>query len=132
VKFVWGFDNLKDVLEVIAIPLVIALIGIYLPKRLENAKSLAREQALTNLVRREIEEAKPFSTNKKLTKWADHLNKRFIHESIVNSANENVDFILNMPPDLIYHHPFRPGGRADTDSRSMTVQWLQKYVSAAV
>jgi dienelactone hydrolase len=40
------------------------------------------------------------------------------------------------PYDDDYHerkfHPFRPGGRADKDSRSMTVHWLQKYVSAAV
>jgi dienelactone hydrolase len=40
------------------------------------------------------------------------------------------------PYDDDYHerrfHPFRPGGRADKDSRSRTVQWLKKYVSAAV
>jgi dienelactone hydrolase len=29
-------------------------------------------------------------------------------------------------------HPFRPGGRADKDSRQKTTEWLKKYVAAAV
>lgn len=40
------------------------------------------------------------------------------------------------PYDDDYHerqfHPFRPGGKADKDSRSRTVLWLKKYVTAAV
>ena len=29
-------------------------------------------------------------------------------------------------------HAFRPGGKADTESRKKTVEWLQRYVAAAV
>ena len=29
-------------------------------------------------------------------------------------------------------HPFRPGGKADTQSRKRTVEWLQQYVAASV
>ena len=40
------------------------------------------------------------------------------------------------PVDDDYHerkfHPFRPGGKADRDARSKTVEWLKKYVDGAV
>ena len=40
------------------------------------------------------------------------------------------------PVEDDYHerkfHPFRPGGKADKESRSQTVAWLKKYVLAAV
>jgi dienelactone hydrolase len=40
------------------------------------------------------------------------------------------------PVEDDYHerkwHPFRPGGKGDRESRSRTVEWLKKYVAAAV
>lgn len=40
------------------------------------------------------------------------------------------------PNDDDYHerkfHPFRPGGKADKESRSMTVQWLKKHLTGTV
>ena len=41
-----------------------------------------------------------------------------------------------VPNEDDYHerkfHPFRPGGKADTESRKKTVEWLQLHVAAAV
>jgi hypothetical protein len=35
-------------------------------------------------------------------RWPEHLNKRFVHEEIFGNVSENRDFILSLPPNLIY------------------------------
>lgn len=111
-----GFDSLKDVIEVLIIPLVIFGLGIWLPKLFENQK----RNTFINLIRREIREMTPFPTLQQMQnpektpqvkdkmegitgRWPEHLTKRFVHEQIFNNVSDNRDFILSLPPDLIYH-----------------------------
>jgi hypothetical protein len=94
-----GFQNLKDALEVLIIPLVIFGIGAWLPWGLERQK----RRVFINLIRREFSEMAPdpkaATTN---GRWDKHLKKRFIHEEIFGKPSENRDFILSLPPDLAY------------------------------
>jgi len=101
----WGFDNLKDVIEVLIIPLALGGLGVFLPKYLEKIRSDHREEAFIKLICRELKEMAP--KDPKSTKdqkiWTDHLHKRFIHEEIFGNPSENRDFILSLEPDLTYH-----------------------------
>jgi len=41
----WGFDNLKDIIEVLIIPLALGGLGVFLPKYLEKILANRREEA---------------------------------------------------------------------------------------
>ena len=96
----WGFDTLKDVLDVVVVPLVIFGLGIWLPRQLE----LQKRRAFINLIRRELGEMAPDPIIPESTgQWPKHLKKRFLHEAIFSKPSENRDFILSLPPDLAYN-----------------------------
>ena len=100
----WGFYTLKDFLDVIFIPLVLVGIGAWLPAKLERLKTNARKTAFVNLIYRELQEMGPRDPKRTAGQkiWADHLQKRFIHEEIFRNPSENRDFILSLEPDLTY------------------------------
>ena len=96
----WGFHDLKDVLEVIIIPLVLFAFGVWLPRLWERQK----RKAFINLIRRELEEMEPDPKSRVSGgRWDQHLKKRFIHEVIFGNPSENRDFILSLPPTLAYN-----------------------------
>lgn len=95
-----GFETIKDVLDVIIIPIAIFAIGALLPRLFESAKT----HKFRALIKRELGEMEPKPDQpKEGGKWCQHLGKRFIHEEIFENISENRDFILSLPPDFAYN-----------------------------
>ena len=95
----WGFETLKDLLEVVIVPLTVFALGWMLPR----AQELRRRQTFRKLIVKELGEASP--DPKAATPgvpWHAHLQKRFIHESILKDVSQNRDFVLSLPADLAY------------------------------
>ncbi len=96
----WGFDNLKDILDVVIVPIALFALGMALPWWFARSKRVA----FVNLIRRELREMEPEPEPKKEGgNWHDHLTKRFIHEEIITNPSEHRDFILSLDPDLAYN-----------------------------
>jgi hypothetical protein len=94
-----GFKTLKDLLDVVFIPIVIIVLGVLLPRMFERRK----RRNFRSLIKRELEEMKPDPEKQSYGKnWPQHLGKRFIHEEIIKKPSENRDFILALPPKLTY------------------------------
>jgi hypothetical protein len=94
-----GFDTVKDILDVVIVPVVIFALGAMLPHIIE----LGKRRRFLALIRREMMEMKPRPLDKeKEGRWHLHLKKKFIHEQIFEKPSENRDFILSLPPDLAY------------------------------
>lgn len=95
-----GFMNLKDVLDVVVIPLAVLALGWLLPLMLE----WRRRTSFEALIKREIAEIAPSPSEPQPgLAWHQHLRKRFLHEKILENASENRDFILSLDADLIYN-----------------------------
>jgi hypothetical protein len=95
-----GFDTVKDILDVVIVPVVIFALGAMLPHIIE----LGKRRRFLALIRREMMEMKPRPLDKeKEGRWHLHLKKKFIHEQIFEKPSENRDFILSLPPDLAYN-----------------------------
>ena len=96
----WGFDNLKDVLDVLIIPITVFCLGVWVTRRLERQK----RDMFVSLIGREYDEMAPDPDSPEMNRrWPDHLKKRFIHQDIFSKPSENRDFILSLPPDFAYH-----------------------------
>ncbi len=94
-----GFENLKDILSVIVVPMVIFGLGALIPRWLEKRK----RNSFIALIKRELDEMAPKPDMKENSgKWHLHLKKRFIHEAIFEKPSDNRDFILSLPPKLAY------------------------------
>ena len=84
-----GFCTLKDILEVVIIPVALFAVGALLPRMFEAAK----KRRFLALIRRELGEMAPrLETKTKDGRWHQHLNKAFIHEEILKEISENRDF----------------------------------------
>lgn len=96
----WGFQHLKDVLEVVLVPAVGGAIAIIWPL-LQAWDKRTRFEAP---VSRELEELRPFPKQRvdALRSWIDHQKKDFIHKRILADASENRDLILRLDSSLVY------------------------------
>jgi hypothetical protein len=89
----------KDVLEIVVVPVALALIALAWPE----IQSFWRRQRFRGLIVRELREIAPFPERARPgLHWWDHATKRFVHRTIFDAAAENRDFILSLPPDLVY------------------------------
>ena len=92
-----GFQTWKDILEIIVIPM--ALIAYAYPV-IQNA---TRRQRFLKLIVRELREISPHSKTVQEEKgWWEHQKKDFVHRKIFEAPTENRDFILSLPPDMVY------------------------------
>jgi hypothetical protein len=95
-----GFETVKDLLDVLIIPIVIFVVGALLPTLFDAVKA----RKFLGLIKRELDEMAPKGEKKtEGGKWHQHLVKRFIHEEIFAHISENRDFILSLPPDISYN-----------------------------
>jgi len=94
-----GFSSLKDVLDVVIIPIVLAVLALTWPA----IQARYRQLAFKGLILRELEELKPYPECKQQGKnWWNHQKKTFIHQKIFQNPTENRDFILSLDPELVY------------------------------
>ncbi len=94
-----GFQTWRDIIEVLIIPVSLGLITLLWPE----LQSAARHRAFDRLIVRELQELTPFPEHAEKGKdWYDHQCKDFIHHMIFDAPSENSDFILSLPPDMVY------------------------------
>jgi hypothetical protein len=94
-----GFESVKDILEVLLVPIALGALAVGWPAIAERRKRVNFE----NLTRRELSEAEPHDPRNSQLLWHEHLSRRFLHEEIVGSVVENADFVLSLDPELSYH-----------------------------
>lgn len=114
----WGFQSLKDVLEVVLVPAVGGVIALLWPL-LQAWYKRTRFEAL---ISRELEELGPFPKQRvdASRSWVDHQKKDFIHKRILAEASENRDFILSLDATLVYEVSQLWDARGTADE----TQWL--------
>ena len=94
-----GFQTWKDIIEVLVVPVSLGLIGLLWPE----LQSAARHRAFRRLIIRELQELTPFPRNaERGMSWYDHQRLDLIHQMIFDEPSENSDFILSLPPDMVY------------------------------
>lgn len=115
-----GFSSWKDILDVLAIPLIIGFFALFW----NSLQSLFKRRQFENLILRELGEISPFPKYKtKQTRWTEHITKKFIHQEIFKNSTDNRDFILNLQPDLVYFVKQLWTSIDNTHTDDM-VQWL--------
>ena len=120
----WGFLNLKDVLEVILVPGVLAWLAFFWPKQLAERQAEDRRSRFEKLIKRELKEISPCKEKdikiRKTNTWTDYQAKDFLHAKIFAEPSENRDFILSLDPTLVYEvsQLWRAKEAGDSD------QWL--------
>jgi hypothetical protein len=90
--------NPKNWLDIVIIPIMLALIAICWPV----IQNYNRRRIFKQLIFRELREISPFPQAATLKGWWEHCQKRFIHREIFLNPTENRDFILSLELDLVY------------------------------
>lgn len=99
----FGFDSVKDLLEVLIVPLSLFFFGLVLSRLFVKSENRRRNRFLL-LIRREMQEMKPEQVQEQDNRrWCELLRKRFIHERIFLDPNANCEFVLSLEPELAYH-----------------------------
>jgi len=94
-----GFDNLKDLLDVLLVPVSVGLLALLWPA----LAARKRRKNFEYLIRRELEEAEPETEHlPKGLRWHKYLTRRFLHEEIISHPVDNSEFVLSLNPKLAY------------------------------
>jgi hypothetical protein len=94
-----GFENLKDILDVLLVPVSVGLLALLWPA----LAARKRRKNFEYLIRRELEEATPQSEDlPEGLRWHRYLTKRFLHEEIISHPVDNSEFVLSLNPTLAY------------------------------
>lgn len=112
--------ELKDILDVVVIPVVLAILALAWPAIQRHN----RQQAFRGLILRELEEIAPYPEDPEKEGWWAHQQKNFVHQKILQDTSENRDFILSIEPELVYFVSQLWDAKANKDH----VQWLH-YLS---
>lgn len=114
----WGFDTVKDLLEVVLIPAVGGAIALAWPE----LQRRYRRKRFEGLIKRELAELSPHppAWTQTSKSWTDHQKKDFVHKKIIEEPSKNRAFILSLDPDLVYELSQLWDARKSADER----QWL--------
>lgn len=91
--------NLEEILQIVVIPIVLALIALFWPAIL----NWSRRRIFRSLILRELAEISPHPATATLEGWWRHQNKRFVHRQILGDVKTHRDFVLSLEPDLVYY-----------------------------
>jgi hypothetical protein len=95
----WGFETIKDILDVVVVPIALTVLAFVWPA----IQARYRRRAFTELILRELEELTPFPEAKQTDKhWWDHQIRSFVHQKVFEDASNNREFILSLDPNLVY------------------------------
>ena len=113
----WGFESLKDLLEVLLIPAVGGAIALYWPELQRRQK----RRQFEGLIERELEELAPYREKMDLAlrSWTEYQRKEFLHKRILEDVAKNRDFILSLDPTLVYQVSQLWDARRNSDQK----QW---------
>ncbi|MDR4509444.1 MAG: hypothetical protein MRJ65_14660 [Candidatus Brocadiaceae bacterium] len=103
--FMWGFNSLKDILEILLVPGLLAWFAYYWPKRQMERQAEFQRDRFENLIKRELEEIDPCPEEmkkKEACNWTDYLTKDYLHAQLLSDPSQNRDFILSLEPTLVY------------------------------
>jgi hypothetical protein len=121
-----GFENLRDILDVLLVPVAVGLLALLWPAFAARKRRLNFEY----LIRRELEEAAPETEDlPRDVRWHKHLAKHFLHEEIISHPVDNSEFVLSLNPRLAYSLSqmwiaFKEGSKKGNDpSRHEAEQW---------
>lgn len=94
------FSTHKDILDVVFMPLLLALLAIFYPLLI----NYYRRKRFKSLILRELQEIAPHPLKMEVgnNDWTRYQKKRCLHEKIFEDSTGNRDFILSLPPDLAY------------------------------
>jgi hypothetical protein len=94
-----GFENLKDILDVLLVPVSVGLLALLWPA----LAARKRRKNFEYLIRRELEEADPKTEDlPNGLRWHRYLTRRFLHEEIISHPVDNSEFVLSLNPRLAY------------------------------
>jgi len=94
-----GFCSVKDVLDVVAIPVGLAALAGAWPL----IQGLYRRNRFHRMARRELAEMGPYPKAPMLGSWKKHGRTSFVHRAIVQNPSANLDFLLSLNPNFVYH-----------------------------
>jgi len=57
----WGFKDIKDLLDVVLVPAVLFALGVWVPIKLQQLRANQKKDAFIKLIRRELKEMQPDS-----------------------------------------------------------------------
>lgn len=95
----WGFESVKEVFDILLIPIVGGTIALLWP----TIQIQSRARRFKALIERELEEVRPYSGQEPSPPWFDQLKKVFLHRRIFEEVSENRDFIISLEPGLAYN-----------------------------
>lgn len=97
----YGFESLKDLLDVLLVLAVGGFVALFWPK----LQAYYKRRRFENLIARELEEIGPFRKQGEPTfsSWVDHQQKDFVHRRVLENPSQNFDVILSLDPTLVYH-----------------------------
>ena len=107
---------IKEILEIIIIPIILAVLAIAWPFILRIYKRIA----FKNLIFRELGEISPFPEKIESGEWWEHQKKEFIHQKIFENPSANIDFILSLNPNIVYYVTQLWDAKKNRDKK----QWL--------
>jgi hypothetical protein len=110
--------SLKDILEILLIPIVL----VFIPLIWAFIQKKYRKSALTGLIVRELEELSPYPDKRAdgLIEWTDYQKKNFIHQEIFKKPGDFKEYILELDPELVYFVSQLWDAKKNFDSE----QWL--------
>jgi hypothetical protein len=96
-----GFSSIKDLLDVLVVPLSVAVLVTLWP----NLAARRRRANFEDLICRELLEAAPhgWSPGASTPPWPEYLTRRFTHEDVIAHPSGNTEFVLSLDPELSYH-----------------------------
>ena len=95
-----GFESAKDLLDVVAIPVALAVLAAVWPA----VEGYYRRRRFQRLTRRELSELAPFpDTPRAGQSWKSHVRKGLVHKAIVEAPSDNRDFLLSLSPTFTYY-----------------------------
>lgn len=106
----------KDWLEIVVIPVSLALVALAWPW----IQRWNHRLVFMNLIIRELKETRPFEPEVEKGSWSAHLTKTFVHQRIFREPSANREFLLSLHPDLTYF----VSQLWDAHARNDKVQWL--------
>lgn len=91
--------TLKDWLDIIIIPVSLAIIALIWP----IIQQWNRRCVFMDIIHYELKEAGPAQPKEEKSGWWEHLSRNFVHRGIITNVSSNRDFILSLKPLLVYH-----------------------------